>query len=131
MDIRTINAKPISLDAFSANSQAMEAQVSRLPSSQAVKQVQESKDSQAAQDFASQAKPKPEDVKSAVDSLNKTLKSMQQSLEFTVDDDTGVTVVKLIDLETKEVVRQTPSEEILNIAKAIDKFQGLLIKDKA
>ena len=56
---------------------------------------------------------------------------MANNLQFTVDEDTGIDVVKVVDTDTKEVIRQFPSEEILAIAKAIDQLQGLLVKDKA
>ncbi|MDN3577477.1 flagellar protein FlaG [Chitinimonas viridis] len=73
----------------------------------------------------------PEDVKNAVENLNKTSAVFNNSLQFSIDDSTKLTVVKLIDKESEEVVRQIPTEEVLAIAKAIDKLQGLLIKEKA
>jgi len=50
---------------------------------------------------------------------------------FPFDDDTGRTVVKVVDASTDEVIRQIPSEEVLAIAKALDKLQGVLIKQEA
>ncbi|KPC52701.1 flagellar protein FlaG [Amantichitinum ursilacus] len=69
----------------------------------------------------------------AVDKLNEALKqySKTSTLEFTVDDATKMRLVKVIDTQSKEVIRQIPSEEAVQIATAIDKFQGLLIKDSA
>ena len=52
-------------------------------------------------------------------------------LEFSIDEDLGVTVVKLVDRQTKELVRQFPSEEMLNIAKSVDRMQGLLVSKMA
>jgi flagellar protein FlaG len=63
--------------------------------------------------------------------VNEFIKPLNNSLQFNIDDDTGKTVVKVIDTATKEVIRQFPSEEMLSIAKAIDKMQGLLIHQKA
>jgi flagellar protein FlaG len=37
----------------------------------------------------------------------------------------------VVDAVTHEVVRQIPGEEILAIARAIDRMQGLLLKQKA
>ncbi len=54
-----------------------------------------------------------------------------QNLLFSIDDDTGRTIVKIVDSQTDEVIRQMPSEEVLAISKAIDKLQGLLIKQQA
>jgi flagellar protein FlaG len=40
-------------------------------------------------------------------------------------------VVKVIDQQTKEVIRQVPTQEVLEISKAIDRAQGLLIRQQA
>ena len=56
---------------------------------------------------------------------------MAQNLRFSIDDDTGRTIVKVVDMQTDEVIRQMPSKEVLAISKAIDKLQGLLIQQKA
>ncbi|WON73600.1 flagellar protein FlaG [Nitrosospira sp. Is2] len=53
------------------------------------------------------------------------------SMEFSLDSDSGRVVVKIIDSATQEVVRQIPMEEMLALAKALDKFQGLLLHTKA
>ena len=58
------------------------------------------------------------------------MRQFDRNLQFTVDEDTGIDVVKVIDTETEEVIRQFPSEEVLAIARALDKLQGLLIRDK-
>jgi flagellar protein FlaG len=52
-------------------------------------------------------------------------------VEFSLDADSGRVVVKIIDSATQEVVRQIPMEEMLALAKALDKFQGLLLQTKA
>lgn len=72
-----------------------------------------------------------EDVDQAVEKINDAVRTFSQKLEFSVDKETETFVVKVVDKETKEVIRQIPSEEFLQIAKAMDKLQGLLIKDKA
>lgn len=55
---------------------------------------------------------------------------MARNLLFSIDDDSGRTIVKVVDNATKEVIRQIPSEEILSIAKALDRLKGLLIKQE-
>lgn len=69
-------------------------------------------------------------VEEAVKAVNDFLKPLNNSLQFNIDDETGKTVVKVIDSSTQEVIRQFPSEEMLTIAKAIDKMKGLLIQQK-
>lgn len=43
-----------------------------------------------------------------------------RSLEFSVGDYKGSTVVKVIDKESRDVIRQIPSEEFIKMAKRID-----------
>ncbi|MDP2786071.1 MAG: flagellar protein FlaG [Sulfurimicrobium sp.] len=73
----------------------------------------------------------PASLKQATDQINQAIKMMANNLQFTIDEDTGIDVVKVVDTETQEVIRQFPSVEILAIAKAIDQLQGLLVRDKA
>lgn len=72
-----------------------------------------------------------EQVNQAVQNINKSLQSLHQDLEFTVDSDSKRTVVRVVDQKTKEVIRQIPSQETLEIAKALDTVKGLLIKQEA
>lgn len=79
-----------------------------------------------------QTKPTDSQLQSATDSINKALKQINRNLEFSVDSDTKKVIVKLVDTETGEVVRQFPSEEIIAISHSIDRIQqGLLLKQKA
>ncbi len=70
-------------------------------------------------------------VNDAVKQINDTLKKLSQDLEFTLDEDTDRPVVKVVDQQTKEVIRQIPTQEALEIAKALDRVQGLLIRQQA
>ena len=77
------------------------------------------------------AAPRKDEVSDAVKKLNEAMPQSAQSLQFEIDEDSKEIVVKIIDQSTKEVVRQMPSEEALEMAKAIDKMQGLLIRQTA
>jgi flagellar protein FlaG len=70
-------------------------------------------------------------VTQAVSQLNKSSQAKSQGLEFSIDQDSKRTVVKVIDQTTKEVLRQIPSPEALEIAKSLDSTKGLLIKQTA
>ncbi|MCL6261817.1 flagellar protein FlaG [Craterilacuibacter sp. RT1T] len=71
------------------------------------------------------------DLKGALEKVNKLVSAYSSELKFSVDDDTGIQVVKVIDKSTDEVIRQMPSEEMLKIAQSLDKIVGVLFKDKA
>jgi flagellar protein FlaG len=70
-------------------------------------------------------------VKQAIDAANAALMQVTNDLEFAVDSATGQTVVRVIDASTQQVIRQFPTEEMLAIARALDRFQGMLIRQKA
>ena len=55
----------------------------------------------------------------AVSQINDYVQNLQRNLQFTVDETTGKNVVTVIDNETKEVIRQIPSEEALEIARRL------------
>ncbi|KAB0326433.1 MULTISPECIES: flagellar protein FlaG [Janthinobacterium] len=67
----------------------------------------------------------------AVSELNQSSQIKTQGLEFAVDEDSQRTVVKVIDQETKEVLRQIPTKEALALAKAFDSAKGSLISQSA
>jgi flagellar protein FlaG len=66
-----------------------------------------------------------------VERLNERMRGMQRSLQFSVDDDSGRIVVKVIDRETDEVIRQIPSEEMLAVMKHINDIDGLIFDARA
>lgn len=80
-----------------------------------------------------QAKPVPslEQVTQALKSINSVLQLRSQDLEFSVDSESERTIVRVVDKKTKEVIRQMPSQEVLDIAKALDRLQSLLIRETA
>lgn len=82
-------------------------------------------------DAAAPAAATREQVKDAVKEINQAMRANDQSLEFSIDEDSRETIVKIVDQGTKEVVRQIPSAEALEIAKSLDKMMGLLISQKA
>lgn len=66
----------------------------------------------------------------AAKTANEAIQGLRSDLKFTVDEETGINVVKFIDVNTKEVIRQIPAQEMLEIAKRLDELQGLLIKER-
>ena len=56
---------------------------------------------------------------------------MNRGLEFELDPASGKLVTRLIDTSDNEVLLQIPSEEMLRIAEAIDRVQGLLLEHQA
>ncbi len=71
-----------------------------------------------------------EKLRNAADKTNEFIKTMNQELQFSVDKDTEKMVVKVVDKQTGDVIRQIPPKEMLEIAKALDTLQGLIIRKK-
>lgn len=115
---RTADRAPVSSDAVLAQG-AARAPATAVETANAVK--------------ASAAVPTLDQVNEAVSQLNKSAQAKSQGLEFSVDSDTKRTVVKVIDQSTKEVLRQIPSPEALEIAKSLESKSGtgLLISQTA
>lgn len=57
--------------------------------------------------------------------------SINSNLQFSLDTETGKPIVRVTDKNTGELIRQLPSEEVLALAKSLDKMQGLLFKQTA
>ncbi|MDT8310860.1 MAG: flagellar protein FlaG [Methylophaga sp.] len=55
----------------------------------------------------------------AVSQINDYVQNVQRSLQFSIDEPSGRSVVTVIDKETEEVIRQIPIEEVLTIARII------------
>jgi len=75
--------------------------------------------------------PGQEELRDAVGKIEESMAPAASDLRFSIDEDTGITVVKLIDTQTQTIIRQIPTQEVIEISKALDKMQGLLVKDKA
>jgi flagellar protein FlaG len=67
----------------------------------------------------------------ALDRVNDMLRPMARGLTFSRDASTGETVVRVVDTETNEVVRQIPNEDARAIARALDRLQGFFVEVRA
>jgi len=73
-----------------------------------------------------------EDVAKAVSEISDYVQNISRDLQFQVDKQTGSTIVTVLDTETKEVIRQIPTEEVVAMARFIaenapDPVKGLLM----
>jgi len=68
-----------------------------------------------------------EDMKRLAEKLHHWVGIVAPELQFSVDQNSGQTIIKITDRTTNEVIRQIPSEEALQIDKLIDDFQQRLL----
>lgn len=72
----------------------------------------------------------PKVLQQALHDLSSHVQNLQRSLQFSVDRESGETVVKIVDTETHEVIRQIPSEELLVITHRMHSTAGSLVAEK-
>lgn len=56
-------------------------------------------------------------LKEAITRLNEYVQSVQRDLQFNLDETSGKTVIKVLDRNTQEVIRQIPDELVLKLAR--------------
>ena len=66
-------------------------------------------------------------VDAAIEAANRSMQAVATNLKFEKDNTSGKIVVRVIDSETQQVLRQMPSEEMLSMSKALDSLKGLMV----
>jgi flagellar protein FlaG len=70
-------------------------------------------------------------VQKAADQINRKLAESFKDVRISVDDTLNRPVVRLVDANSGELVRQIPTEETIRIARRIEQVSGLLFDSKA
>ncbi len=70
------------------------------------------------------------ELKSSVEQINRAI-GLNNSVNLNLDHDSGKVVVQIVDNETKTVLRQIPSAEVLAIARDLEGKKGVLLNDHA
>ena len=80
-----------------------------------------------------------QEIEEKVSELNSFVQNIQRGIQFSVDDDSGQSVITVTDKASGDVIRTFPSEEMLaisaqlseNLAMQDDAGRGLLVNSKA
>jgi flagellar protein FlaG len=76
--------------------------------------------------------PTQEELQKLASAIQQKFSAVSTDLQFSVDSESGKSIVTMTDKRTKEVVWQFPSEEAMKLAKAMDQYQkGQMISRKA
>ncbi len=70
------------------------------------------------------------DLSELVEELSDLVQSVRRELEFSVDDESGRTVIRVIDSATGELVRQIPPEEVLTLVGRFREDQAGLVMEQ-
>jgi len=82
-------------------------------------------------DVAQASQPSKDAIEKAANDIQNFVRDMGRNLNFSVDEVTGYNVVKVINPETNELIRQLPSEELLKIARNMKELGSVLVSQKA
>ena len=80
---------------------------------------------------AQPAEPEVRDVKDAVERIRNFVTDVRRELQFSVDEDSGRTIITVIDSDSGKIIRQIPPEEILEIARSVANGGFNLIDSRA
>ena len=76
------------------------------------------------------------EVNTQIEELQQFNQSIERSLQFKVDEELGVTIVRVVDKETDELIRQFPPEELINLSRRLKELneqgtsnQGVLLEE--
>ena len=73
----------------------------------------------------------PQSLQQLADKLAEAVGMSGQQVQFSVDHDTGKTVLRVTDAESGALLRQIPGDEALAMARILDQMKGVLIRQKA
>ncbi len=69
-------------------------------------------------------------IERQIQKLNKVMFGTDKHFEFSVHKKTNQILVKVIDNDTKEVIKELPPEKILDIVAKIEEMVGVLVDEK-
>nr|WP_315468595.1 flagellar protein FlaG [uncultured Undibacterium sp.] len=70
------------------------------------------------------------ELKKSVDAINRFFNA-NNSVNLNLDSESGKVIVQIVDKETNTLIRQIPSKEVLEMAKDLEKKNGMLLRDQA
>lgn len=70
-----------------------------------------------------------EEIADVVDRLNSGVKDMHERLTFSIHEKTQRVVVKIINTDTNEVIRELPAREAIKLLEHIQDFLGMIVDE--
>ena len=115
---------PQSSGATTTAAQQSQAAVERQP-------IAASGNNSPARDIAESRERVAQELSQATQDISQYIQTVSRSLQISVDGDLGTTVIRVLDTETEELVRQIPAEEAIAIARYIADQQAKVDSDGA
>jgi len=71
-----------------------------------------------------------DEVRESVKDVNEIVDQVKEGLSFQIHEDTEELMVQVIDVNTEEVIKELPPEEMLDLKARIHEMVGILIDEK-
>jgi len=72
----------------------------------------------------------PDDIMQAVKQINKALEGTNRRFEYSIHEQTRTIMIKVINTETNEVIREIPPEKILNLIAKLWEMAGIIVDER-
>jgi len=131
-----LNARPSTPESRSVTAKPQQESGNRLPA-EVVKQAGGNNAlssvglyTKAQEDMAGQSPARAsgaEELEQAVATLNDYVQNTERKLNFQLDEDAGLTIIRVYDKQTDELIRQIPNEEAVSLAQKLNEEEPLLL----
>jgi len=72
-----------------------------------------------------------QDLKEKVAQIQDTINLIDSHVQFSVEEESDRVVIKVVDRDSGELIRQIPSEEVLRAERFFDEHSGILLEEEA
>ena len=71
-----------------------------------------------------------DDLEEKIDDMNNIMETLEEQLAFELHDKTERIMTQVINIKTKEVIKEMPPEEMLDLAARVHEMVGLIIDEE-
>jgi flagellar protein FlaG len=100
--------------------------------SEAIAQASTSRDKEVVQPRRALQKEKrsAEEIKKDLEGINNQLRIANRSIQFSIDEGSHDIVVRVVDKESGEVIREVPPESVIRLRERMAEISGLLVEEE-
>lgn len=128
METKVENIKPLVAESWVRQDQSwvQKELVRPVPKNEGISSAQVKKEEKPPSDGMLLVKERPEEVKTLVEEVQSYLEDLNIRLKFIVHEETGDVVVRVLNKETGELIREIPPEELLKLRQKLEELRGVL-----
>jgi flagellar protein FlaG len=80
-------------------------------------------------DHPLEKEPTKAEIATAVDRLNKSIETMNERVSFSYHEGTNRVVMKVINPDTQEVIREVPARNVIKLLEHIQQYLGMFVDE--